>query len=80
AREMRDDDEKIRIQIPQVRATRRRIDMMAKFVAVDGEAFEQAVIRKEEANDSSDFSFLLQSAAPLGPQSEESLYYKWRTY
>ena len=35
------DDDKIRISLPQDRAMRHRIDTMAKFVAVDGEAFEQ---------------------------------------
>jgi hypothetical protein len=38
---MTEQDSKIQVRVPQDRDLRRKIDSMAKFVATDGEAFEQ---------------------------------------
>ncbi|CAM9427609.1 unnamed protein product, partial [Ectocarpus fasciculatus] len=67
-----ENDAKIVVIVPQDRAVRELIDLTAKFVAIDGDPFEQAV--KERQRLDPRYAFL------FNPGSHEGTYYRWRTY
>ena len=67
-----DEKSHIRVLLPSNTRKRKLIDLLASFVAVDGEIFENVLIANESYNE--DFNFLSST------QSELAYYYRWRTY
>jgi len=67
-----DNDPKVVVSIPSDSKIKRIIDETAKFVADNGDKFEQIIKRREEKNP--DYNFLNISQSPLHN------YYRWRTY
>ncbi|KAE9000971.1 hypothetical protein PF011_g13956 [Phytophthora fragariae] len=63
----------IAVEIPADESVKRRVDHLARYVAADGQQFENAV-RMREANNKADYGFLFE------PQSSLALYYRWRVY
>ncbi|GMF42023.1 unnamed protein product [Phytophthora fragariaefolia] len=63
----------ITIEMPTDESVKQRVDHLARYVAADGQQFENAV-RMREANNKTDYGFLFE------PQSPLALYYRWRVY
>eukprot|EP01039_Chlorochromonas_danica_P009805 gene9805-10844_t len=62
----------VKVSLPADKKQKKVIDLLARFVSVDGEPFEQSVKVREEGNPL--FRFLFDSHCP------EAVYYRWRTY
>ena len=67
-----DDNFHIKVMMPSTFLQRKLIDLLASFVAVDGEAFECELMAKESHNE--EFLFLFSTPSKLG------YYYRWKTY
>ncbi len=62
----------IQVLIPQKDEVKKTIDLLAQFVATDGDKFENEIKEKERNNEQ--FSFLFDVNSPLHH------YYQWRIY
>eukprot|EP00597_Dinobryon_sp_UTEXLB2267_P015358 CAMPEP_0170126854 /NCGR_PEP_ID=MMETSP0020_2-20130122/20042_1 /TAXON_ID=98059 /ORGANISM="Dinobryon sp., Strain UTEXLB2267" /LENGTH=920 /DNA_ID=CAMNT_0010360101 /DNA_START=2004 /DNA_END=4763 /DNA_ORIENTATION=+ len=62
----------VQVLLPADPQRRAFIDLLAGYVAADGEAFEKAVKIKEEGNP--EYQFLFNCDSP------EAIYYRWRSY
>eukprot|EP01041_Mallomonas_annulata_P005425 gene5425-10875_t len=71
-KEMAEGDLQVIVKPPEDEKLRAIIDLTAKFVAIDGDAFEQSLKLKEDGN--VDFSFLNNVDSDMG------IYYRWKTF
>lgn len=69
---MRALDRKITIRGPSDRVLRETIDLLAEYVAKDGQYFEKTIVQRERSNKA--FSFLFDA------ESDASRYYRWRVW
>eukprot|EP00939_MAST-03C_sp_MAST-3C-sp1_P003373 g3373.t1 len=65
-------DRKIEVRFPTLLATRETIDMMATYVAREGQSFEKSILGLERRNDKPRFRFLFDTA------SSDHRFYRWR--
>jgi U2-associated protein SR140 len=74
----RDGSSAIRVTVPQSKERAGFISTVASYVAKDGAAFEEMLLR-EHAEDPL-YTFLVLPSDPTSERKEEYIYYRWRVY